>query len=137
MPRLIFFLAANSTSVDSRTNSLSIFEVIEQLRSVAFPSRLHRADFVALWQGQPGEQGQEFEQRIRVARPDHEEIADLKSPFKISGLRHRMIARLIDLPLAIPGIYQVELYVRPKGAEDWGLPVRVLPIPVNPAVSPE
>jgi len=136
MPKLVFFLASNSSSVDARTNSLSIFEVIEELQTPGFPTMLRRADFVSLWQRQSGDENQEYEQRLRIVSPDHREVAALVTRFKMGGRRHRMIGRFIDVPLQAPGTYQAELCLRIAGTEDWGLPVRMYPMPVRLAQGP-
>lgn len=130
MPRLLFFLASQSSSVDALTNNLSVFEIIEELRAKAFPVRMRRADFIALWQRQPGEENVLFEQQVRLVRPDGREIVVLPSKFKLEGERGRVINRLFDLPLEAPGFYRVELSLRPAESPDWGIPVRIMTIPV-------
>jgi len=51
--------------------------------------------------------------------------------------RHRIINRLVDMPLPMPGEYKIELYVRPQGSGDWGLPVRIIAIPVLQVAMPQ
>ncbi|MCX7013695.1 MAG: hypothetical protein NTW86_14270 [Candidatus Sumerlaeota bacterium] len=136
MPKLVFFLASNSTSVDARTNSLSIFEVIEELQTPGFPTMLRRADFVSLWQRQSGDENQEYEQRLRIVAPDRQEVASLVTRFKMAGRRHRMIGRFLEVPLPMAGTYQAELCLRIFGTEDWGIPVRMYSMPVRLSQGP-
>ena len=130
MPKLLIFTASQSSAIDARTNSMSIFEIIEELRSPKFPTRLRQVDFVVLWQRQKNEENARLEQRIRIERPDGQEAGVIKSAFVMNNARHRIINRLVDLPIPIPGEYKIELYVRPAGAGDWDLPVRIMGIPV-------
>jgi hypothetical protein len=130
MPKLLIFTASQSSAVDARTNTMSIFEIIEELRSSKFPTRVRQVDFVVLWLRQQGEENARLEQRIRIERPDGREVGVINSAFAMDNARHRIINRLVDMPIAMPGEYKIELYVRPAGAGDWGLPVRIMGIPV-------
>ncbi len=118
MPKLLIFTASQSSAIDARTNSMSIFEIIEELRSPKFPTRLRQVDFVVLWQRQKNEENARLEQRIRIERPDGQEASVIKSAFVMNNARPRKINRLDDVPIHIPGEYNIERYARPAGPGD-------------------
>ena len=64
MPRLLFLAASLSTSVDQRTNQLSLFHLVEQFNPDRFPAVLPYFEVVCLWQRESGDDIHKFEQRV-------------------------------------------------------------------------
>jgi hypothetical protein len=123
MPRLAFFLVCGSSSIDTRTNVLSLFNVIEQLSPPA--QALQRGpvganvEAVSLWERQEGEENAHFDHRVKIVSPRGNEVATQDTPFQMDKLRHRVYGQFRGLPIAEAGEYRFNLYLKRREDDVW------------------
>ena len=92
--------------------------------------RLPEIVLLTLWQRNASELGTTLVQRIRLLKPDGEEIISRDVTFSGEQPRHRLNARLAMLPFETSGIHVFEISVRAEDVEEWGQPVARYPIDV-------
>lgn len=134
MPRLVFALCCQSTSIDSRTNNVSIFHIIEQLQFQGFPAILPFLEIVTLWQREP-DQLQAFTQRVRLLNPEGGVVGEHEIPVIMEQSRHRVFEQIQGLPFQRAGTYTFEVSIRREGQEQWTVEVQV-PLVVEEGVQP-
>lgn len=123
MPRLLFLAASLSTSVDQRTNQLSLFHLVEQFNPDRFPAVLPYFEVVCLWQRESGDDIYKFEQRVRMLSPGGvDEVANFQIEFPMERMRHRAIVGFAGIKVEEPGFYEIEVCVRRKATDQWGDP---------------
>jgi len=123
MPRLLFLAASLSTSVDQRTNQLSLFHLVEQFNPDRFPAVLPYFEVVCLWQRESGDDIHKFEQRVRMLSPGGvDEVANFQIEFPMERMRHRAIVGFAGIKVEEPGFYEIEVCVRRKATDQWDDP---------------
>ncbi len=109
MPRLEYFLVAESVSVDQVTNRVSIFNVVEQVRITTFPCTLPNLVAVAMWEAEEGDADRDFQAGIVFSLPDGEKLPEFCQNFRIAARRHRTMAYIQGLPVKKTGTIRVNL----------------------------
>src|SRR5207244_2252810 len=80
------------------------------------------------WVMSEDEIGREFEQRVTFSVGGQIFLDTTQSMELQPGkTHHRMVAQVHAFPIAPPGFYNLELFIREKGQE-WGDPTAVYPI---------
>lgn len=120
MPSLFFFVLCKNTSIDFRQNTLSIFEVLEQVGSTSFPAAFPQLHAVTLWKRDETEAGANFVQTVRIVGPDDKELHQLVAEIRFERPRHRIDNALFGFIFPGPGLYRWEVYLRPEGEEGLG-----------------
>ncbi len=131
MPELIYAIVAKDYVLDAQKNTISIFNVIEQIGASVSSIRLPEIVLLTLWQRSADEIGITLVQRIRLLKPDGEEIVSKDVSFRGEQPRHRLNARLDMLPFDTSGVHVFEISVRAEDVEEWGEPVARYPIDVT------
>ena len=72
-PRLEYFLVADSVSVDQFTNTVSVFHVIEQIRSAIFPVPIPRFACVSSLNIEEDDFGKDYQLTVRIKNPSGED----------------------------------------------------------------
>jgi hypothetical protein len=114
VPRLEYFLVAEDVSIDQATNRISLFNVLDAIRS-PFPLLIWKCCAVALWQQEPGDEGRDFQSVVRVTAPNGQ-IHQLETNFRLSRPRHRIINRLQGVPIHAAGELRFELLLNGQHA---------------------
>lgn len=115
MPKLEYFLVAESTSTDSDTNAISIFNVFTERRVESFPETVRRAILVTCWfsteeelVAKPAMQAEIF---LRV--PD-KELGPFRHNFTCESEFQHLLLEMEDLEISKPGLLEIELKVNGK-----------------------
>ena len=107
MARLEFFLACESVSIDQETNQSSVFNILEEIQSTAFPTVLPHCVAVSLWHQEPGDEDKEFQLLLRITLPTGE-THDFRTNFQLKTPRHRVLQRFEGLPIQSAGELRFE-----------------------------
>ncbi|MDA2912843.1 hypothetical protein MYX77_02575 [Acidobacteriia bacterium AH_259_A11_L15] len=75
---------------------------------------------VSLWHRLQGEENATFVQRIAVVSPSGREVGGGEIEFVLTKPRHRVYARIQNLPVPELGEYQFKLWLRRQEQEEWG-----------------
>ncbi len=124
MPQLLFALCCHSTSIDSRTNNVSIFHIIEQLQFQSFPAVFPFLEIVTHWRRET-DQLQTFTQRIRLLNPQGGVIGEHEIPVIMEQSRHRVFEQIQGLPFQQAGTYTFEVSIRREGQEQWTVEAQI------------
>lgn len=129
MPTLDYLLPCRMVSIDSRTNALSIFHVIEHVdvlppsvrpegRAPAVP-----AEVVSVWRRDPGEDDARYHQRLTITDPRGEEIELAVTGFRMEASRHRVLPDIPPLQLGLEGTHVLSIYLSAcESPATWGDP---------------
>lgn len=110
MPRLEYFLVAESISIDQYSNQVSIFNVLEELRLPRFPSVLPKMIAVSMWLTDATDAERDFQINVRIT-PPNSEPQDHEQNVKMDGQRVRVMAQWHGFKLPGPGEMLVELFL--------------------------
>lgn len=139
MPRLEFFVVAESLSIDQATNELSIFNIWEEVRSPGFPLIIPKCAAISLWRSEPNDAGQDWTAAVRVTPPGEPTI-ELPITFRFAEneLRHRITQRIQGIPVQREGDLHFELVLSGKHIAEHIITVQrveEIDIPGRPASS--
>lgn len=110
MPRLEFFVVAESAAMDQVTNQASVFNILEEVRAEGFPFLIPQCVAMSLWRSEPGDADRDWQVILRIALPGSDP-QDFSTNFRIAptGLRHRIAQRLVGLLIQREGDLRFEL----------------------------
>jgi hypothetical protein len=108
MARLELFVVSEGVSLDQLTNQLSLFSVLEEVRSPDFPFVLPSAAAVSLWMKEAGDDDRDFQCMLRVTLTDGSQ-REFTSNFRFRARRHRVILKIQGFPLNEPGMLRFEV----------------------------
>jgi len=108
MAELEYFVISESAAVDQQTNRMSIFNVLESVKSPVFPVILPGAVATVSWLRGEGDAGQDFMATLRLPWVP-EAQRDLNQAFTFGEANHRNIFYLRGLPIPDPGTFRFEL----------------------------
>ena len=111
MPRLEYFIVSESIAIDSQTNRVSIFNVLEEIQSPGFPTLLPNTAIIAVWIAEAGDDQRDFQVVFSVAAPGENEPRRFPVNFRIPQARARTVIQLVGYPVPGPGeiAFAVEL----------------------------
>ena len=115
MPKLEYFLVAESIAIDRMTNHVSVFNIVEELRIPATgdaqivamqPSMVA----LALLRTEPGDEQIDWQALLTITSPGGKTTpATLNFKIKPGDKRHRLFVRLTGYPLESPGDLKFDL----------------------------
>lgn len=108
MPKLEYFLVAESVSVDQSTNRISFFNVVEQVNAKKFPSNILQIIAVAAWNAEEGDNEEDFQVAVRVTSPGGEP-KDFRHSIAMRGKRSRVLLTFQGIVLNGAGTLLLEL----------------------------
>lgn len=108
MPRLEYFVVAESVSVDQTTNRVSVFNILEELQTANFPVIVPQMVAICGWNILPAEIGQDYQVVIRIIAPG-EAPRDQRTNFTARHVRQRIFTQVVGLPLAREGELRFEV----------------------------
>jgi hypothetical protein len=114
MPRLEYFLVAESSAIDERTDRVSLFNILEQYRPPKLPFALPHCVAVCVWTREAEDAGKPFQALLKVTLPGEDETKDLAINFRMENevVRNRLEISLI--PLSRQGEIRFELSLNGK-----------------------
>ena len=112
MPELLYAIVAKDFVVDAHTNNISILSVIEQIGASVSSVRFPELVLLTLWRRNENELGSTLVQRVRLLKPNGEEVFSKDVSFRGDHPRHRLNARMQMLPFDSSGAYVFEISVR-------------------------
>ncbi|MEQ8857595.1 MAG: hypothetical protein RIC56_03015 [Pseudomonadales bacterium] len=131
MARIEFFVVADSVSVDQQTNTMSVFEVLEEIHVDNPKPRvlLGKCVAVALWiRGEDEEPGQDLQQKLTITQPNGESQSfQTNFSFNQSSDRHRILNRIQGLPVKGVGQLRFEIAINGVHAATHTVDVAVKP----------
>lgn len=128
MPRLILFVCCRSASVDYATNSLSLFDIVEQGEAAGFPAGFPEFTIVTLWRRNEDEADAGMIQNVVLVDPDGQKLGEVETRFTFEKLRHRITNRIQGLGFPKSGVYEFQLFVRREGSQASTTPVWSYPV---------
>lgn len=117
MARLEFFVVSRSVSVDQATNHASVFEILEVIQASEFPAIIPECVAVSLWRREPGDEAKDFQLLLRVTIPSGA-VTEIRSNFRMSSLRHRVMQRIQGLPIESEGQLRFEAVLNGEHAAE-------------------
>ncbi len=120
MPRLEYFLLADSLSVDQDTNNVSIFHVLEEV-TIPLPGHIPRLVAISSWNIEPEERQRkdEFQATLRIHQPWEEKAPkhkDLPTNFTAERRRHRICQYVTGVPVKEAGELEFEILLNGEHA---------------------
>lgn len=135
-PRLEYFVVSESVSVDALTNRVSLFNILEVIRSRRFPGVYPALYATAVWLIEDQERGTDYTTMLRVTVPGGQQ-QEYTSNFTAQGRRHRIFQRLEGIPLAQPGQITFELLLNAQHAAQHIIDVELAPDVIQPTTDDE
>jgi hypothetical protein len=114
MPDLELFVVADAVVIDQRTDRLSIFNVLDQLRPRRFPARVTRVVALSTWLLSDADQGEDFQVLLAVTGPLGEQPNPFAQNFTGAGRGQRIIHQLVG-GLVIDGPGELRFETRLNG----------------------
>jgi hypothetical protein len=136
MPILEYLLPCLLTSIDQRTNAVSLFSIVETLTVVRRPGEtgkeaLPGTEVVTLWRRLPYDShDQTFTQILTLCPPDGNESEVSRVEFQIPHFRHRLHVELPPFGVDQEGDYLLRAYLGSTRPADATKPEREYPIRV-------
>lgn len=141
MPKLTIFTPCEKVIIGQGNNAASIIDIIQGLQfKTLIPSQqidektgvFARFSIFAQWHRLPSDEGKTFEQKITLARPGEKPVLEALTEFQMTEQLHRVTAVSDLLPYLPIGEYQLCLFLRQKGTQDWpATPIADYPIDVT------
>ena len=95
--------------MDQFTNTVSVFHVIEQIRSAIFPVPIRRFACVSSLNIEEEDFGKDYQLTVRIKNPSGEDEKPNRINFTAEKRRQRFIAHLINFKIDGPGQLLFEL----------------------------
>ena len=103
MPKLEYFLVAESASIDRDSNQVSVFNILEEVSVPrSEPKVIPQLVALSSWIIDPDDQGKDFQAAVELAGPGGPECPynhDFTVNFTAKGSRHRTQISLVGLPI--------------------------------------
>lgn len=127
MPTLEYFLVAESIAVDQTTSRISVFNIVDDLEVTTFSATIPQMAAVCSWNLLQGDAGQEFQARLRIEMPDAEPREQRVNFTGQQQKHHRLIWRLIGLPVAAEGTVRLEVELNGEHQASHTIAVKHVP----------
>jgi hypothetical protein len=108
MAKLEYFLVAQGASVDQRTNNVTLFNVLDEMRVRTFPATYPELVAVSSWNAEAGDTERDFQVAVRVSGAANDAI-EFKRNLRIPGRRARVLLFFQGVPIKAPGQLLFEL----------------------------
>jgi len=140
--RHVWSVLCTKSSIDSDTNNISLFEILEQIQVSQFPEPAGDAitvvpmpvELVSLWTREPVGEPQQGECRLTMYSPRGKSLSSPPQVMDLSKYRRfRSRFQIPGLPLDGPGLCEVEVQFRGGSEAEWNTVARV-PIEVNQGI---
>lgn len=113
MARLEYFLVSKSSSVDIVTNEISAFEILEEIHVADFPVIYPGCVAITVLRLEEGDEEKDFQGLLCITTPSGD-TNEHRVNFRMTSTRHRLIQRLVGLPLTEAGVLKFEIKLNDK-----------------------
>jgi hypothetical protein len=115
---LEFFAVSASIAIDQGTNSMSLFEILEEVRASSFPAMSPPCCAVSVWRVDPADWARDFQVLLRITPPGAHGAASVSSNMHPEeGIRrHRAITRIAGIPVHEAGVIRFEVLLNGEHA---------------------
>lgn len=137
MPGLILFAACRQVLINARDETVTLVGLLEVVEAVAdgegqVPSVADVTwEYLSVWRAEPGDEGQSFEQRIEVVRPDRSVAAEARHAFQMQGSVLRVYGTVAGFPTRAEGPHTLRLSIRNVLDPDTWVRVHEYPVLVR------
>jgi|SoiMetStandDraft_2_1073263.scaffolds.fasta_scaffold629529_1 hypothetical protein len=126
MPRLLLFAPCEKVITDQQGNSVSLITLLQEIRysvfqNVQIPPNAAlpmKWDVLSLWEKETGDEGIEFEQKIRLVDRNERVLIEYGAQFRFEKRVHRLTLRILGFPMTEPGLLNLVLLLTRPGL-DW------------------
>jgi len=108
MPKLEYFVVAESVSVDQTRNTMSVFHILEQIQAPGFPIVIPMLAAVAHWNAEDDDMECDSQASVLITFPDGQH-KEFNQNFRMTRPRLRTIANFIGLQISQPGTLTIEV----------------------------
>ncbi|MBM3495570.1 MAG: hypothetical protein FJX72_14800 [Armatimonadetes bacterium] len=117
MPRLILFVPCRQIIVSADDQTITLVSLVDGVNApVTDGAPQGVADItwehLTVWQAEPDDGGQEFEQRLEIVRPDRKVAAEVRQRFAIGERSLRVRGAVVGFPSEVAGDYTLRLSLR-------------------------
>ncbi|MBN1591186.1 MAG: hypothetical protein JW888_16860 [Pirellulales bacterium] len=110
MPKLEYFLVAQSIADDKNTNLVSLFHVLEEFSVDELPATVPSLVAVSSWLLAEEDQGEDFQVTLKICHDDATSLLpDVRVNFTADGLRQRIYHYVHNLELDRPG--EIKMFI--------------------------
>lgn len=142
MAKHLWTIFCSSTSVDGRTNNLSLFEILEQVQihsplDSQWPRKIPlNGSVVSTWIRDDIDEPEKATSQLIFVAPNGDSLFEGESEIDLTqSSRNRLIVEFQGLNIAGPGVHHFQVYVGDTEGE-WSL-VFELPLDVDVITNPE
>ena len=119
---LNFLACADSISVDKTTNTLSIFNILEEASAPVFPALVPRVAIIALFSRKISEPNDVEATLELVTIKSKKKLLSTPLPIAFQSLlRTRVIAQLYGLTIEAPDVYRFNVVIKGKIVGYWDM----------------
>src|SRR5437016_2482189 len=127
MPKLLLFVPCEKVII-ANDNSVSLITLFEQLQiNLPVSAKVEAGAGMPLlwsvftfWHSEPSDEGKKFEQRVEVSLPGNVVIKTNPSQLEfVNTNRHRVIDRIVGLPIVPAGMAYITLFLREVTEPIW------------------
>lgn len=113
MPQLEYFIVAQTCSQDVSSNSMSIFNILNDVRVLDFPSQIHELCAVSGWIMDEREikNREEFQLRVQFEMPNASDNHDFRANLEAATRFQNVYLRFLEVPATEPGDITVRLFL--------------------------
>jgi len=108
MPKLEYFVVAESVSVDQTTNRISVFHILEEIHAPKFPVVVPQLAAIVHWNAQDGDAERDFQVSVLITFPDGQH-KEFNQNFRMIRPRLRTIANFMAIEIPGPGTMTIEI----------------------------
>jgi len=130
LPEHVFTIIALGHAIDTQTNGVTLFSIVEEIGWPFLPVAVPSLSVVTLWRRLEGEEGVAFVQRTRLVDPSGEEIFHQDQSFRMDRQRHRNLGMIQMVPFQAYGCHRLEIQLRKEDERSFAFVFRY-PLDVN------
>jgi hypothetical protein len=143
VPKLLIFAPCEKVIISTDQNTPTLISILTELRGEIEPTDAQTAQvpdeeaqfpfrwgIFVMWHREESEASQGFEQTLHLISPKQKRMIDQTVSFVVEKANHRIITNLPSVPIGVPGLWTLNLYVRPKGEPLPNEPLATYPLPI-------
>ncbi len=130
MPKLLLFAPCSKIIVSADDQTVTLVALVDGIQAQSGATVADLAwEHLTVWQAEPEDVGQTYEQRLEIVRPDRKVAADVRQQFAMEARTLRVRGSVVGFPAGVEGEYTLRLSVRNVlDADVWQ---RVMEYPVT------
>jgi hypothetical protein len=117
MPKLLLFVPCQRIIVSADDQTLTLVSLVDGVNAPMADGKAPSVadlswEHLTVWQPGPDDEGQEYEQRLEIVRPDRGVAADVRQRFAMPGRPLRVRGSVVGFPADVEGDYVLRLSLR-------------------------